>query len=330
MIKPETKPVATGKGARTNKKKDSLVKTIVIEDIGKWVQPKSGDKFYIDEDAKFPSITFEIDTDAAPPYEWTWSLSWPANVSGLKESAKRGKVLKTFSKTATFASDTKTWLVDLTQVIGGTLTVKVKTTKEAFKRSIYILGKNPDESRVTALLATLEDVKGFEKLLAQESKFKNFINADGYPVVAFDGGYGMTQMTNPAPTFEQVWNWKENVKGGATLYKSKQAIAKKYLSKQQRTYTDEQLKLETWSLWNGGNYHVWDETVKAWIRNPNILSDTKTGNIGWDMTKEENKGKTESELHERDKDEYKKPPKKSERLWMYSGVCYADHVNSQN
>lgn len=329
MIKPQPKPTATGKGATTNKKKGSLVKTIVLEDIGKWVQPKSGEKFYIDEDAKFPSVTFEIETIEPGPYEWTWSLSWPANVSGLRESAKRGKVLKTFTKTATFSNDSKTWLVDLGQVVGGTLSVKVKVGADVFKRSICILAKNPDEARVKTFLATLEDVKGFDKLLAQESKFKNFINADGYPVVAFDGGYGMTQMTNPAPTFEQVWNWKENIKGGAGLYKSKQAIAKKYLSKQKRTYTDEQLKLETWSLWNGGNYHVWDEINKAWIRNPDILDDSKTGNIGWDMTKEENKGKTESELHERDKDQYKSPPPKAERLWKYSGVCYADHVNSQ-
>lgn len=72
-----------------------------------------------------------------------------------------------------------------------------------------------------------------------------------------------------------------------------------------------------------------DESKKVWIRNADILADTATGNIGWDMTKEENIGKTESELHERDKDEYKKPPPKAERLWKYSGVCYADHVNSQ-
>lgn len=103
-----------------------------------------------EEDAKLPSITFEIETADAAPYEWTWSLSWSANVSGLKESAQRGKVLKTFTKTATFFSDAKSWPVDLTQVIGGTLTVKVKTAKDAFKRSIYILGKNPGEVQIQA------------------------------------------------------------------------------------------------------------------------------------------------------------------------------------
>ena len=326
MIKPKKTHVS--KGQKTNKTKDSLVKVVVLEDIGKWVQPASGQKFYIDEDATFPSIVFEIETPQDGPYDWSWSISWAAAVSGIKVSAKRGKVLKTFSLDKSFKSDSKSWKVDLSQlVLGGLLTVKVKTSEETFKRSVFILGKNPGEDRVKKYLDTIDNVKGFEKLLAQESHFKNFIIVDGYPITAFDGGYGLTQMTHPSPTFEQVWNWKKNIDGGAALYKEKQKSAKQYLSKKNRTYTDEQLKLETWSLWNGGNYHVWDEQTKSWIRNPNILDDTQTGNIGWDVQKNENKGKTENELHDRDKEQYKKPPKSSERLWMYSEVSYADHVN---
>jgi hypothetical protein len=37
---------------------------------------------------------------------------------------------------------------------------------------------------------------------------------------------------------------------------------------------------------------------------PNVLCDTQTGNIGWDMTKSENKDKTEAELRARDKGAY--------------------------
>lgn len=37
-------------------------------------------------------------------------------------------------------------------------------------------------------------------MINQESRFENFINADNEPVVAFDNEYGMTQVTNPAPT----------------------------------------------------------------------------------------------------------------------------------
>jgi hypothetical protein len=37
------------------------------------------------------------------------------------------------------------------------------------------------------------------------------------------------------------------------------------------------------------------------IRNPTILDDNQTANIGWDLTRPENKGKPEKELHDRDK-----------------------------
>lgn len=67
---------------------------------------------------------------------------------------------------------------------------------------------------------------------------------------------------------------------------------------------------------------------KEWIRKKNILCDSQTGNIGWDTNKDSNKDKTESQLHERDKDTYKKGKEgqSDKHVWMYSGVCYADHV----
>lgn len=87
----------------------SLVKVVIQNDTGEWVRPATGDKFYIDGTPKFPSIVFEIKTDAAPPYQWNWTIVWDAQVSGLRESAKRGKKLKTFSATGNFASNDKSW-----------------------------------------------------------------------------------------------------------------------------------------------------------------------------------------------------------------------------
>jgi type VI secretion system secreted protein VgrG len=158
---------------------------------------------------------------------------------------------------------------------------------------------------------------------------KHFIDADNMPIVAFDGGYGLTQMTAPAPTYEQVWNWKENIKGGTALYKTKQKDAKTYLSQNKRTYTDDQLKLETWSRWNGGSYHVWDDKGNAWVRNNDIVCDPVTGNIGWDMSLADNKDKTVEELHKRDAKSYKTPKSKAAtNQWKYTGICYADHLNN--
>ena len=52
--------------------------------------------------------------------------------------------------------------------------------------------------------------------------------------------------------------------------------------------------------------------------------------IGWDMDEEKNKGQTVAKLHERDQGSYANPKKdkKDENKWKYTGVCYADHVDS--
>ncbi|UXW32291.1 hypothetical protein [Xanthomonas oryzae] len=312
----------------TNQIKGSVVKVVVSDDQGSWVQPNKDAIFFIDEDAFFPEIKFEITTQQPPPYTLTWLISWDAKVSGLAVSKARGSLKKEFSAKGQATLTEKTWKADLGQVLGGKLTVMIKAGTETFKRSVLIKGKNPSKEKVENYLATLNDVVGFDVIVEQESKFKNFIDFDDEPIVAFDNGYGMTQLTSPAPTYTQAWSWKENINGGSKLYQNKQKEAKGYLGAQNRTYTNDQLKLETWSRWNGGSYHVWDEKSNSWVRNGDIACDSKTGNIGWDMTRDVNSGKTEDELHKRDKDEYKKPPTSKDRKWKYTGVCYADHVES--
>lgn len=321
------KKKATTPTQTSNKTKGSLVKVVVIEDLGKWIRPNKGDTFHIDENAAFPDVTFEIDTAEPPPYNLTWTMSWEARVSGLSVKKARGALKKTFTENGRAELQEKTWKATFGKVIGGLLTVQVKAGEQTFKRSVTIKGKNPGEDKAKAYLTTIDDIKGFEKVLAQESKFNNFIELDGQPIVAFDNGYGMTQLTNPAPTFEQAWSWKRNIDGGCQLYQAKQREAKSYLGQQKRTYTEEQLKLETWSRWNGGSYHEWDAASKLWRRKDTILCDTATGNIGWDTTSAENKGKTEAELHKRDSGEYRKPP--AVKKWKYTGICYADHLNEE-
>ncbi|MFT4247479.1 MAG: hypothetical protein QM581_05480 [Pseudomonas sp.] len=318
--------------ASTNKTKNSLVKLVVTQDSGKWISPSAQEEYLINEDATFPTINFEIETDKPSPYVWSWKITWEAK-QRTKETGSRGSTaLRTFTENGKFESNDKKWTADLGgKVIGGKLTVEVKVGSDIFKRSVVIKAKNPEEQKVIELLGTIDDVKGFEKIIDKESSFKQFIAADGEPVLSFDGGYGLTQMTNPEPTYEQAWNWKENVKGGSSLYQEKQKSAKSYLGKDGRTYTDEQLKLETWSRWNGGSYHVWDDKTKVWKRNDDLLCDSNTGNIGWDTTDTDNKDKTEAELHRRDKDTYANPKKnkKSGNKWKYTGVCYADHLSKE-
>ncbi|AMU08560.1 hypothetical protein A2T82_19905 [Burkholderia cenocepacia] len=304
----------------------SLVKAVVQNDSGEWVRPSTGDKFVIDETPKFPEITFEIKTEQPPPYQWKWTITWDAQVSGLREKP-RGKKLKTFSDTGSFSINDKTWVADPGgKILGGKLVVEVTAGTEQFRRTVFIVGTNPSKGAVLEFLKTQKDAVGFDRVINQESHFKNFINADNEPVVAFDNGYGMTQMTNPAPTYEQVWNWKENIKVGIKLYQEKQGYAKNDLAG--HPYTEDQLIRATFSRWNGSVYYRWDESSKAWVPNGTIMCDPDTSNIGWDMSKDANKGKTVEELHKRDKDTYKsgKAGRSDEHAWIYSGICYADHM----
>jgi hypothetical protein len=146
------------------------------------------------------------------------------------------------------------------------------------------------------------------------------------PKKSFDNGYGMCQLTNPVPTFEQVWNWQLNVDGGLLLFAEKRSAAKAFLGQSGRTFTDAQLRFESVCRWNGGAYHRWDGVANKWIRQPNVLCDTATGNIGWDLTDPENAGKTEAQLHARDTATYATPSQFPSRHWRYFGVCYADRV----
>jgi hypothetical protein len=262
--------------------------------------------FTITSGTDWPSIPFE--TDGTGLHAWNWEISWGA-----------------FKKSGIANSPSNVW--DAKSVItnyGGTLTVRAQANNQVAIITVKVQGTNPSGAEIDQFLSTQPNSDGFGKILQQESGWRHF-NATREPIRSFDNGYGMCQLTSPVPTFEQVWNWKLNVAGGLKLFADKRTTAITYLSQNKRSYSNDQLRYEAVSRWNGGSYHEWDETAGKWVRHPNILCDSATGNIGWDMNDEENKGKTESELHTRDKGSYGGSPPAGAH-WKYSGVCYADKV----
>ena len=316
-------------GASSNARDGSRVRVLSAGEGLSWVRPADSSIFNLTDQAELPGITFEIRGNNGNDLSWSWSIEWEAKVSGLRERARKNSILQTFNQSGSFVTRNNVWVAEFSgEVLGGRLTVGVTNGRESIKRTVIIKGVNPSKEAVAQYVAEMEDMEGFEKLLEQETNTKHFINLDGEPIAAFDKGYGITQMTNPAPSYEQVWSWKANILGGSTIYKEKVAAAKKYLGQQGREYTDDQLMHEIFSRWNGGSYHQWDQEAEVWIRKKNLLCDSATGNIGWSMSKDKNEGKTEAELHERDKGKYKDGGKgqSADHPWQYSGVCYADHV----
>ncbi|HAU4370991.1 TPA: hypothetical protein F6W26_24190 [Citrobacter amalonaticus] len=326
MVRQRQQAVNAG---RTNNIQESVVRVVSAPATTSWVRPDENITFNINTDATLPDIVFEFRTDESGPYQWDWSIKWDAKASGLRERERQGRVLKKFSKNGSFTSEQTIWHVDFNgETLGGDLTVKVKVSNITIERTIKIKGQNPNQEDITTFINTQDGLSGFDKLLEQETSSKNFINFDSEPITSFDQGYGITQMTNPVPTYTQIWNWKENILGGASLYRQKRNEAENYLGSNNRTYTEEQLQHETFSRWNGGSYYIWNERQHDWIRRNNILCDSQTGNIGWDMNNPTNENRTEDELHDRDNAQYPQgnSGQNDEHQWRYTGICYADHI----
>ena len=270
----------------------------------KFVKPKLNETFTITSTPAWPNIAFE--TDQKGPHIWTWTLVW-----------------KTFTKTGKATTLDNVWdALSVVNDLGGVLTVRADANKIHATIKVKIIGTNPSETEVNDYLKSKSNVEGFDKIIAQESRYRHFNKSE--PVKSFDNGYGMCQLTIPKPTFQQVWNWKLNIDGGLALFEKKRVVAISHLSQSGRTYTPDQLKSESVCRWNGGTYHEWDSKGAKWARHDHILCDSRTGNIGWDMNDPENSGKTEDQLHKRDSASYAKRP--SDAHWNYYGVCYADHL----
>ena len=269
-------------------------------------KPNAGVHFSITVDAVWPSVVFE--TDVQGPTSWTWTIVWAS-----------------FRRTGSANTAGNVW--DATSALtglGGTLTVNASAKGGAAAVTVKLSGKNPTSFQLEPYLAAKPNALGFNKIIAQESKGIHF-NAAGEPIRSFDGGYGICQLTNPPPTYEQVWNWKANVDAGLQLFAQKRAAAIAYLSQSQRSYSVAQLTRETVCRWNGGAYYVWNTQTAAWVRPANILCDTRTGNIGWDLNDPANAGHTLEQLHARDRGSYAGGHTAGSH-WKYLGVCYADHV----
>jgi len=261
--------------------------------------------FQITADPNWPGIVFQ--TDAPGPHSWQWTISW-----------------STFSTSGVESTPGNEWdAANAIAGLGGQLKVQATADGQSDSVSVRVAGQNPSTQQVITYLASQAGSDGFDKLLQHESQFKHF-DAQGHPLQSFDNGYGMCQLTAPVPSFAQIWNWKLNIDAGLALFTAKRVAAIQHLSQQGRSYTPDQLKYEAVCRWNGGSYHIWD-AENGWVRDPNILCDAQTGNIGWDMTDPENQGKDAQQLRQRDSSSYSRGWKLGDR-WRYFGVCYADAI----
>lgn len=273
----------------------------------RFLTPVAGHRFVIPSNGDTPPLIFTTDLEGA--HDWEWSISW-------RSFRKQGRVQTPGSSVDLAAS-----LANL----GGTLVVTAQSGKQRSTIQTTIAGTNPTDAQLRTFLATKTGGNDFLPIVLHEAHGRHF-NGRNEPIVSFDGGYGMTQLTNPVPTYQQVWSWKRNVEGGLALFATKRNEAIRYLSQSGCTYTARQLTFESVARWNGGAYHRWDGN--GWIKNPDMLCAPGTGNIGWDVTDAANQDRTLQQLQARDGARLNQPPRRGVDHYRYSGVCYADRLVS--
>jgi hypothetical protein len=295
------------------------------------VQPTSATRFRISSVPEWPDIVFIADTPGA--YDWRWTLAFGRHRrSGIAQTAEarwnaRG-VITDLGGTLTVTAILKrvTTPANPGQLAnaarnGSLAGIPIATSGSI---SISIVGTNPTEQEVLTYLATKPDRGIMERIVRHESRFRQFRDS-GEPLGSFDGGFGLTQLTNPAPRLEEMWNWKRNIDAGLRVLAEKRAQALTFFATSGSAPTEDQLLRETVSRWNGGSYYAWEASTRQWIRRPEVLCDSRTGNIGWDVRRDENRGMTEEALHRRDAASYRGGREPGDS-WRYFGTCYADAV----
>ncbi len=264
--------------------------------------PGTGGVVRIAASGELPPLPFA--TDAGGSHRWDWHLVWRDHSAGGTAATANG------------AWDAR----DAIGCGGGTLTVTAAAGTATCQGAVELRGSNPSADQVASYLSGKPGAAGFDRIVAQESRCHHFTPA-GLPVVSFDGGVGLCQLTKPPATPAQAWDWRANLDAGLKLFAAKRAAAEHRLGQGGRPFTPAQATREAVCLWNGGTYHAWDGN--AWVRPASIVCDPACGNIGWDMADPANRGRGVAELHARDAATY---PSGHGVHWHYSGICYADHV----
>jgi hypothetical protein len=170
------------------------------------------------------------DPTAITTFEWTATLEF-------NPTECRNGIPASFPPiTLTGVSTGGAFAVRFTEIQGGRLIIRVKARVaggeiRGERRDLRIIGTNPLYPQLTQALPS----RVFRALVWHESRGRQFLGtANGgtsaCPLFSADrlGGVGLMQLTRPAPTREQTWNWRANVTAGLALFQVKMQSARAY------------------------------------------------------------------------------------------------------
>lgn len=203
-----------------------------------------------------PPLVFS--SSAAGRHDWTWRLAW-------RGSERHGSATTTGGR----------WNArDAIGTGGGDLDVTGRAGGGDAAATVTIRGHDPAATAIVAHLGARGGAAGFDRIVMHESRGRQF-DDHGLPLVSFDGGVGLCQLTHPPATDAQTWDWRANLDAGLALFAAKRALAERHLGQGGRAFSDEQAVREAVCLWNGGHYHVWSGA--AWMRPGNVVCDPAAG-----------------------------------------------------
>ena len=198
-----------------------------------------GPKFSISADAVMPSITVSatlsgvvVDPKTPPVYTWNAALAFVGSVT------PHGSGHNTSHRTIPAQTGPRnSFVIPFTEIRGGVLTVSVSVrvganTLTAHSIGLTVVGTNPTPAAIKTKANAIGATKvRFRKQMRQESSLMQFTTS-GWPHYSSDnlGGVGLCQITNPAPSADQTWDWKRNVDAGWALYREKEVIEQRFVT----------------------------------------------------------------------------------------------------
>lgn len=199
----------------------------------------------ISSDLKMPETTFRL--EGVPVVAGTRVL-WQPDIKFDASTAKNGpkrRVDYVYSRDAlTGTPEYSPRFRDSNgaQVLrGGNLTLTVSVAIDGnnleFSSMPYpVRAKRPDEAIVRAYISLRAAQRGVNlytadlgRIVRHESSYRQFTD-DGLPLFSRDrlGGVGLFQITRPAPSDDEIWNWQKNVDRGIEIFRQKLSMARRY------------------------------------------------------------------------------------------------------
>jgi hypothetical protein len=193
-------------------------------------------------------------SDLSPTYQWTVNINWSTLVcNNIAVGADTALPSSDTNPTSTAATLTPTFSairggnVIFTAQLSQFPAVMADSSQQTNTMNVFVMGTNPSsisgEIDNAVFASSISDPYAgdaesrFGQIVYVESKFSQFADVNGNygssvpvgPCMPSDGkGFGLTQITNPAPTQDQIWSWSSNIDGGVGIYATKLPFATAY------------------------------------------------------------------------------------------------------